>query len=237
MLARWTWYIRRRETPLARTLYRVAKMVVGFNVPSVRFIHGPMYVALQGITVALRWLRQKLFYEPMFKARCAGCGRGLTVDNGLPLVSDHLQVYLGDHVYIGGENGFVAPAIHRKPVLRIGDRTVIGNGTSITVGKSVRIGSHCLIGRRVFIADTNGHPLDPARRHEKVGDDEIEEVVIEDNVWVGHGAFVGPGVRIGSGSIVAANSVVTKDVPANAVVMGSPARVVRLLSDGSGEKA
>lgn len=231
MLARISWYVRRRETPLARTLYRVAKKASGFNVPAVRIVYGPLYVVLQAVTVTLRWVRQKLFYEPMFKTRCASCGRGLTVDNGLPMISDHLAVHIGDGVYLSGENGFVAPAIHRQPVLRIGDRTVIGGGTNITVAKSVQIGSDCLIGKRVFIADTNGHPLHPARRHEKVGDDEIQEVVVEDNVWVGHGAFIGPGVRIGSGSIVAANSVVTKDVPANAVVMGSPARVVRLLGD------
>ena len=47
------------------------------------------------------------------------------------------------------------------------------------------------------------------------------------DVWVGHGAFILPGVKIGNGAVVAAQSVVTKDVPAYAVVAGSPARILR----------
>lgn len=50
---------------------------------------------------------------------------------------------------------------------------------------------------------------------------------IENDVWIGHGAFILPGVRIGNGAVIAAMSVVTKDVPPYAVVAGSPARIVK----------
>ena len=53
-----------------------------------------------------------------------------------------------------------------------------------------------------------------------------EAVVIEDDVWVGHGAVILKGIRIGSGSIIAAGAVVTRDVPANMIVGGVPARVI-----------
>lgn len=226
-------YIRRRETRLARILYRVAKGVQAFNVPVIRPLHAGLYNFHIGMVVGLRWIKQKFYFEPMFKARCASCGRGLTIDNGLPMISSHLQLRIGDNVYIAGENGFVAPAIHHRPTLHIGDHTTIGNGTNITVAKSVTVGSRCLIGRRVYIGDSNGHPLNPENRHEKVTDKEIEEVIIGDNVWIGNGVYIGPGVQIGSGSAIAANSVVTKSVPANSVVMGSPARVVRNLAPDS----
>ncbi|WP_442854348.1 DapH/DapD/GlmU-related protein [Arthrobacter sp. Soil782] len=56
-------------------------------------------------------------------------------------------------------------------------------------------------------------------------------VVIGRNVWIGSNATILPGVTIGDNAVVAAASVVTKDVPANTVVVGSPARVARSLAD------
>jgi putative colanic acid biosynthesis acetyltransferase WcaF len=59
-------------------------------------------------------------------------------------------------------------------------------------------------------------------------------IVIEDDVWIGAGAFIGPGVRIGCGAVVGARAVVFKDVPPWKVVVGNPARVIkdRCLQDG-----
>ena len=54
-------------------------------------------------------------------------------------------------------------------------------------------------------------------------------VVIEDNVWIGEMVCILPNVRIGKGSIIGANAVVTKDVPANALVGGNPARVIKII--------
>jgi acetyltransferase-like isoleucine patch superfamily enzyme len=55
-------------------------------------------------------------------------------------------------------------------------------------------------------------------------------IVINRNVWIGSNATILPGVTIGENAVVAAASVVTKDVPDNSIVVGSPARVVRYLS-------
>lgn len=53
------------------------------------------------------------------------------------------------------------------------------------------------------------------------------KIVIENDVWIGHGAFVRPGIKIGTGAVVAAYSVVTKDVPPYAIVGGNPAKIIR----------
>jgi acetyltransferase-like isoleucine patch superfamily enzyme len=53
-------------------------------------------------------------------------------------------------------------------------------------------------------------------------------VVIENNVWIGEGVCILPGVRIGSNSIIGANAVVTKNIPANVVVAGNPARIIKM---------
>lgn len=112
-------------------------------------------------------------------------------------------------------------------------------GRNITVGEGVFINSGCrfqdqggivlgdgaLIGHNVIITTLN-HDMDPARRaimHPK-------PVVIGPHTWIGSGAIVLPGVSIGEGSIVGAGSVVTRDVPAMTVVVGSPARPVRILN-------
>ena len=52
-------------------------------------------------------------------------------------------------------------------------------------------------------------------------------VVIEDNVWIGGGAVVLPNVTIGRNAVVGAGAVVTRDVPANTIVVGNPAKVTR----------
>jgi putative colanic acid biosynthesis acetyltransferase WcaF len=59
-------------------------------------------------------------------------------------------------------------------------------------------------------------------------------IVIEDDVWIGAGAFIGPGVRVGRGAVVGARAVVTKDVPEWKVVAGNPAQVIkdRVLKSG-----
>lgn len=56
-------------------------------------------------------------------------------------------------------------------------------------------------------------------------------IIIEDDVWLGYGVIVLSGVRIGRGAIIGAGSVVTKDVPAGAIAVGMPARVMRMRAD------
>ena len=88
------------------------------------------------------------------------------------------------------------------------------------------IGDDTLIGHNVVIATLN-HDLAPSRR----ADMHPAPVAIGRNVWIGSNATILPGVHIGDDAVVAAASVVTKDVPAGAVVVGSPARVVRSVTD------
>ena len=84
-----------------------------------------------------------------------------------------------------------------------------------------------MIGPNVSII-TAGHPLEPSqRRAAAIG----KPIVIERGVWIAAGAIIIGGVTVGEYSVVAAGSVVTKDVPANTLVGGNPARVIRSIGD------
>lgn len=104
----------------------------------------------------------------------------------------------------------------------LGERVFINSGCKFQDQGGVVIGDDCLIGHNTVIATLN-HDLAPSRR----ADMHPAPVVIGRNVWIGSNATILPGVTIGDNAVVAAASVVTKDVPADSIVVGSPARVVR----------
>ena len=86
----------------------------------------------------------------------------------------------------------------------------------ITIEDDVFIGPQCVLA-------TEYHPENPATRHSLL----TKPIVVKRNAWVGANVTVLAGVTIGENAIVAAGSVVTKDVPDNMIVAGSPARVIR----------
>lgn len=90
----------------------------------------------------------------------------------------------------------------------------------------VTIGRNCMMGPRVSIY-TAGHPLDVETRIS--GLEFGKPVSIGDNVWIGGNAVINPGVTIGDNVVVAAGAVVTKDIPANVVVAGVPAKIIRTI--------
>ncbi|WP_411732056.1 DapH/DapD/GlmU-related protein [Paeniglutamicibacter sp.] len=110
--------------------------------------------------------------------------------------------------------------------ITLGKRIFINAGCKFQDQGGVVIGDDTLIGHNVVIATLN-HDLAPSRR----ADMHPAPVAIGRNVWIGSNATILPGVNIGDDAVVAAASVVTKDVPAGAVVVGSPARVVRSVTE------
>lgn len=88
----------------------------------------------------------------------------------------------------------------------------------------IRIGANCMLAPGVHIY-TATHPLDPVERNS--GKEFGKPVIIGNNVWIGGRAVINPGVTIGDNAVIASGAVVTKDVPANVVVGGNPARVLK----------
>lgn len=109
-------------------------------------------------------------------------------------------------------------------------------------GRHIRVGKDVFINKEVFLVDLGGitiedkvligprvtlitvnHILDPAKRRGL----EVKPILIKENAWLGANVTVLPGVTIGKNTVVAANSTVTKDVPDNTIVAGTPAREIR----------
>lgn len=90
----------------------------------------------------------------------------------------------------------------------------------------IRIGADVQLGPNVQLL-TATHPLEPEPRRAKW--ESGKPITIGDNVWLGGGVIVCPGVTIGENTVVGAGAVVVRDLPANVVAVGNPARVVREL--------
>ena len=110
--------------------------------------------------------------------------------------------------------------------IHISARTFINYGAVLLDVATITIGEDVQVGPNVqFLTPT--HPIEAEARRAKF--EAAEPITIGNNVWLGGGAIILPGVSIGENTIVGAGAVVTKDLPANVVAVGNPARVIRQL--------
>lgn len=125
-----------------------------------------------------------------------------------------------------------------KGTITIGKFSQVGQNSSVRCVNRITIGSYTAIADHVIVCDNNNHPVNPLDRHimQQTPSGSFERswlnsdnapITIGDDCWIGQYVRICKGVSIGNGSVVAANSVVTKDVPANCIVAGNPARVVK----------
>ena len=111
------------------------------------------------------------------------------------------------------------------PVVKIGDRCLIGRGSGIVGHLEIVIGDDVWTGHQIYITDQNHGYDDPNLPISQQYQPELP-VRIGDGSWLGHGTVVLPGADIGRNVVVGANSVVKGKLPDNCVAVGAPARVV-----------
>jgi acetyltransferase-like isoleucine patch superfamily enzyme len=133
------------------------------------------------------------------------------------------EVRFGRFVWIGDGSKIRC----HEGVVEIGAKTVMGQECTISAYQRVRIGEQCVIADRAMFIDFD-HGVVEVERPIRLQGIYKRDVEVGSNVWIGYGACILRGVRVGDNSIVGTNSVVTRDVPANAVVAGVPARIVRM---------
>lgn len=147
-------------------------------------------------------------------------------------------IHIGEGTMIGPQVTLSAGMVPGQeciadPVVRIGDRCLIGKGSGIVGHFGVEIGNDVWTGHHVYITDQN-HGYEDITRPISQQTQPERSVSIGDGSWLGFGAVILPGARIGKHVTIGANSVVTGEIPDYSVAVGSPAKVIRRYVDGSG---
>ena len=132
------------------------------------------------------------------------------------------DVEFGQGVTLVGDIVPIEFVCYKGASISIGDHTFINYGSSISAYKQVKIGRYCLLGHYTLIVDRNEHGVEQREVAPPPA-----QVTIEDHVWIGSRVIILPGVFVGHHSVIGAGSVVNRDIPANCLAVGNPARVVR----------
>ena len=117
------------------------------------------------------------------------------------------------------------PAPGHSARITLGDSVLLTGGVRLLAAREITVGDGSMFARGAIVTDCDWHGV----YDRLTAADNAQPVRLASNVWVGDGAYVGKGVSIGENAIVAARAVVVKDVPANVVVAGNPAQVVKEL--------
>jgi acetyltransferase-like isoleucine patch superfamily enzyme len=222
--------VRRAETPFYASLKSAVQFLLTVRLP-LPIVLKALYRMLYGFHFGLRDLARRVymfFYgEPLFRSRCDAFGLRCMVRE-LPEITGHTSISVGDDVAIWGHLHIISGRTYDKPTLRVDNRVQIGHGVLIVVNEQVVVEEGAMIGNNCYITDTESHPRDARQR---IGSpppvpSEIRPVRIGQSAWIGVDCTIYRGVTIGEGAIVGTRSVVIADVPAYAIAMGNPARVI-----------
>jgi acetyltransferase-like isoleucine patch superfamily enzyme len=170
----------------------------------------------------------RMFWHKVVRRRAYG--KKIHTD-GICFIGKNVKIEIGPlaHVYLDRwswvGNGTKLRA--HGGFIRIGSKSVLGEEITFSTYEEISIGRECVIADRAMFIDFDHITADPEQAIRKQGL-YSKPVRVGNNVWIGYGASILRGVTIGDGAVVGTNAVVTKDVPANAVVGGAPAKVLRM---------
>jgi acetyltransferase-like isoleucine patch superfamily enzyme len=192
-----------------------------------------------GPLALLRFMRRNRMLTPKYARLLAGLarrrwltlyGRRLHTD-GMAFVAPDvvLQIAPGGRIELGRWSwiGHGTKIRCHEGSVSIGAKTVLGQECTISAYQHVSIGRECVIADRVMLIDFD-HGMVEVERPIRLQGIYKRDVRVGNNVWIGYGACVLRGVTVGDNAVIGTNAVVTEDVPANAVVGGVPARVIRM---------
>ena len=204
---------------IADALRRAPEPLHGGPLTLLRFMRANNMLNRHYARLLARYVRLKLRY-----------GRRLQTD-GICFICPgvHLEIGQGATLRIGrwawiGDGSKIR--VHEGEV-SIGAKTVMGQECTISAYQHVEIGRECIVADRVMLIDFD-HGVVEVERPIRLQGIYKRDVRVGHNVWIGYGACILRGVTVGDNSIVGTNTVVTRDVPENAVVGGSPARAIRM---------
>lgn len=173
-------------------------------------------------------------------------GSGFQILGALPIIKapGNGRIIIGDNVVLNSDfkNSNTSLTTKVKFVVGLHGTIKIGNncdlnGTCMVAYDEIEIGDFCQFASSSLIADTDFHSVKPDIRLNQMQGipfsfDEVKKkkIKIGNNVWVGWNTIILKGVTIGDNSVIAAGSVVVKNVPANVMVAGNPAVVIKSIN-------
>ena len=188
---------------------------------------------LKKIILSLLLIRAKK--RVLSNATICGEGHRFSIKSNVILIggASKKNVILHDNCWPEGQI-----TVEGNGIVEMHPYSKIGPTTKILCVNKVVIGAYTAVADNTTICDNNNHPISPSFRKQMrltpIGDDmrrwkhsANDPIIIGENCWIGTNVRICKGVTIGDNSIVAACSVVTKDVPANCIVAGNPARIVK----------
>jgi acetyltransferase-like isoleucine patch superfamily enzyme len=200
-------------------------------------LRGPPPPRSGGLLALLRFMRRKGMLNLKYGRLIARLGliklrlRSRLLLDGLAFVGPGCSLEVGKRATL--EIGRWAWVGHgckirsHEGTVSIGAKTVIGQECTISSYQHVSIGRECVIADRVMMIDFD-HGMVEVDRPIRLQGIYKRDVRIGNNVWIGYGACILRGVTVGDNAVIGTSAVVTRDVPANAVVAGVPARVLRM---------
>ena len=171
------------------------------------------------VVLCARWLWLKLRW------------RGRLVTDGLCFVCGDVKFEIGrDAKVVLGRWSWLGDGCKiraHEGVIEIGAKSVLGQECTLSAYQHISVGRECIIADRTMMIDFD-HGTAEVERPIRAQGIYKRDVRVGHNVWIGYGACLLRGVTVGDNAVVGTYAVVTKDVPANAVVGGAPARVLRM---------
>jgi len=157
-------------------------------------------------------------------------GHGSYIGPGYDLDPRMRGIILRDNVMIGRNAWLDIPLVSKEGKIIIGSGTQIGRNVIMSAVKKIEIREKCLLSYSVSLID-HDHKFAKGISPIESGLTEGQEIIIEDNCFIGAHSFILKGVRLGKHCVVGANSVVTKSFPDYSVIAGSPAKLIKNIKD------
>ncbi|MDD9155117.1 acyltransferase [Aliivibrio sp. S4TY2] len=228
-------WLKNGESPLATTLFHIAKAIRHFELPTPQILNKLFYGLHKTIITQWQAFTHLVFYVPAFKGRLNSYGKRTLLYGGLPFFSGPLTMSIGNDCRISGQTTFSGRTNSANPTLTVGNNVDICWQTTIAVGNKVVIGDNVRIAGQGFLCGYPGHPIDPIERARGKADldSQVGDIILEKDVWLGSRVSIIGNVTVGEGTIVASGSVVTKSLPPFVLAGGNPAKVIKPLDISS----
>jgi acetyltransferase-like isoleucine patch superfamily enzyme len=191
----------------------------GGPVALLRFLRAHAMLNHRYAWLALRWAWLRLRWRGRLRTDgLCFVGPGVKLEIGRTAT-----VELGRWCWIGHGTKIRA----HEGVVKIGAKSVLGQECTISSFQHVEVGRECIVADRVMMIDFD-HGVVEVERPIRLQGIYKRDVKVGHNCWIGYGACILRGVTVGDNSVIGTSSVVTKDLPANSVSAGIPARVLRM---------